>query len=39
MARIQFLFDKVMGHPNFISLLAAADQQAIDQLFAIGDKD
>jgi Ca2+-binding EF-hand superfamily protein len=26
-------------HPNFESLLAQADQQAIDEFFAIGDKD
>jgi hypothetical protein len=39
MARIQFLFDKIKGHPNFISLLTAEGQRAIDQLFAIGDKD
>jgi Ca2+-binding EF-hand superfamily protein len=28
-----------MGHPNFVALLASADQQAIDEFFAIGDKD
>ena len=28
-----------MGHPNFMSLIGTADQQAIDQFFAIGDKD
>ena len=26
-------------HPNFVALLASADQQAIDEFFAIGDKD
>lgn len=36
MSRVQFLFDRIMD--NHMNLLNAQDQQSIDMIFAIGDK-